>query len=158
MKRRWRLLWAARFVAKWEGFLPNAYLDTIADPPVWTIGYGHAGRDVRAGMRWSRAKALRVLARDIRTSARAVNRYIKVPLTVRQRMALISLVFNCGPGAVDGSTLQRELNRRHYRKAANCFLDWCHAGGVVVQGLLNRRRDERQMFLSRPKVWRHWAR
>lgn len=145
--KTWDLLWAARFVAKWEGFIPTAYLDKIAVPPVWTIGYGHTGKDVVPGQRISKAKALLLLSRDLRIAARAVNRYIKVPLTVRQRIALISLVFNCGPAAVDGSTLQRELNKRHYQKAADCFLDWCHAGGEVVEGLLNRRKAERWMFL-----------
>ncbi len=151
------MLWAARFIAKWEGFLSNAYLDTIASPAVWTIGYGHTGH-VYPGMRWSRAKALRVLARDCRSAAGAVNRNVHVPITVRQRMALISIAFNCGPGAVEGSTLIRELNRRHYRAAGDQFLDWSHAGGVVVQGLLNRRRDERAMFLSHPGRWRKWER
>lgn len=146
MKKRWSLLWAARFIAKWEGFLPYAYLDTIASPPVYTIGYGHTG-GVKPGERWSKATALRVLARDCRSAAAVVNRCVRVKLTVRQRMALISLVFNCGPAAVEGSTLQRELNASHYRAAADAFLSWCHAGGVVVQGLLNRRRAERWMFL-----------
>jgi len=145
--KTWNLAWAARFVARWEGYLPTAYLDTIADPSVWTIGYGHTGRGVHAGQRISRARALRLLTRDLRSAAQAVAGSIHVPLTVRQRIALISLVFNCGPGAVEGSTLQRELNAKHYRKAANCFLDWSHAGGEVIEGLLNRRKAERWMFL-----------
>lgn len=145
-KHRWSLLWAARFVAKWEGFLARAYLDTIADPSVWTIGYGHTG-DVHPGETITKREARQLLANDLRTAARAVERNIHVRLSVRQRIALISLAFNCGEGAVNGSTLQRELNRKNYRKAANCFLDWVHAGGEVVQGLVNRRKQERWMFL-----------
>jgi len=151
MKRRWRLAWAARFVAKWEGFLATAYLDTIASPAVWTIGYGHTGPDVRPGQRISKARALALLAKDLRFAARAVARCIHVPLTARQRIALISLAFNCGPGAVDGSTLQRELNAGHYRRAADCFLDWVHADGEVIEGLVNRRKAERWMFLHSNK-------
>lgn len=150
VKRRWSLLWAARFVARWEGFLPRAYLDTIAEPPVWTIGHGHTG-DVRPGEVISKREARELLADDLRTAARAVRRNVRVKLTVRQRIALISLVFNCGEGAIDGSTLQRELNAGRYRAAANCFLDWSHAGGEVVEGLLNRRREERWMFLHTRK-------
>jgi lysozyme len=145
-KVRWKLSWAARFVAKWEGWLPNAYLDTIASPPVWTIGYGHTG-GVKPGERWSKAKGLRVLTRDLRSTARAVDRSVRVKLTVRQRIALISLVFNCGPGAIEGSTLQRKLNTGNYIGAANELLEWSHAGGEVIPGLLNRRREERWMFL-----------
>lgn len=142
----WKLSWAARFVAKWEGWLPTAYLDTIASPPVYTIGYGHTG-GVTAGETITRAQGLRILTRDLRTAARAVKRSIHVKLTARQRIALISLAFNCGPGAVEGSALQRKLNHGNYLGAANEFLEWSHAGGVVVQGLLNRRREERWMFL-----------
>lgn len=145
-KIRWRLSWAARFIAKWEGWSPVAFLDTIASPPVPTVGYGHTG-GVRLGERWSKAKGLLVLARDIRSAAKAVARFIDVKLSVRQRIALISLVFNCGPGAVEGSGLQRKLNAGHYVAAANEFLEWSHAGGVVVEGLLSRRREERWMFL-----------
>jgi lysozyme len=145
-KVRWKLSYAARFIARWEGFLPEAYLDTIAEPDIWTIGFGHTG-DVRPGERWSKAKALRVLVSDIRWAAKAVARNVKVPLTTRQRIALISLVFNCGPGAIEGSTLQRKLNNRNYDGAADELLEWSHAGGVVVEGLLNRRKEERWMFL-----------
>lgn len=147
----WKLSWAARFIAKWEGYLPYPYLDTIASPAVWTAGYGHtkyAGRPpVLPGQFWSTGKALRVLTRDIRSAARAVKANVRVKLTVRQRIALISLVFNCGSGAIDGSELQQKLNRGNYLGAANEFLEWSHAGGVVVEGLLNRRREERWMFL-----------
>lgn len=146
-KVRWRLSWAARFVAKWEGWSPIAFLDTIASPPVPTAGYGHTGPDVRVGERWSKTKGLRILTKDLRAAARAVDRAFHVKLTARQRIALISLAFNCGPGAVEGSTLQRKLNAGDYLGAANEFLEWSHAGGVVVQGLLNRRREERWMFL-----------
>lgn len=147
----WKLSWAARFIARWEGFLPYPYLDTIASPAVLTAGYGHtkyAGPPIPvAGQRWSKAKALRVLTNDIRGAAKAVKRSVRVKLTVRQRIALISLVFNCGAGAIEGSTLQRKLNAGNYLGAANEFLEWSHAGGVVVQGLLNRRREERWIFL-----------
>ncbi len=143
-KIRWRLSWAARFVARWEGWSAEAYWDSLGS--VWTIAYGHTG-GVKAGEVWSKAKGLAMLTRDLHTAARAVSRNIKVKLAVRQRIALISLVYNCGPGAVEGSTLQRKLNAGNYLGAANEFLEWSHAGGEVVQGLLNRRREERWLFL-----------
>ncbi len=155
-KAKWSLRQPAEFIAKWEGYLEFPVLDTIASPPVWTAGYGHTGPDVAPGQRWSRAKSLRVLMKDIRSAARAVNRSIGTKLTFRQRAMLISLAFNCGPGAVTGSTLQRKLNARDYKGAGKEFLRWCYAGGVVVPGLLNRRREERAIFLSRPERWRKW--
>jgi lysozyme len=150
---KWSLLWAARFVSKWEGWLPHAYLDTIASPAVYTIGFGHTGSDVYAGEHITKREGLRLLTADLRSAARAVRDNIHVRLSVRQRIALISLVFNCGPGAVVGSTLAHKLNARNYKGAAECFLEWDHAGGVVVEGLKNRREAERWMFLhSKKKV------
>jgi len=143
-KIRWRLSYAARFVAKWEGWMPESYWDSLGS--VWTIGYGHTG-GVNPGEVWSKAKGLAVLTRDLHTAARAVSRNIKGKLAIRQRIALISLAYNCGPGAVEGSELQAKLNARNYLGAANEFLEWSHAGGAVVQGLLNRRREERWLFL-----------
>lgn len=146
MKERWSLLWAARFVARWEGFIPNAYFDTIASPPVWTIGYGHT-HGVRQGQAVTEAEARKLLAADLRDAARAVAQEVKVPLTVRQRIALISIVFNCGPGVLDDTHLIKDLNAGRYKEAADRFLEWDHAGGVVVEGLTNRRKSERWMFL-----------
>lgn len=146
MKRRWSLLWAARFVAKWEGFISTAYLDTIASPPVWTIGYGHT-HGVRPGEVVTEAEARKLLAADLRDAALAVAAKVKVKLTVRQRIAVISAVFNIGPGLLEGTHFIEALNAKRYTEAANRLLEWDHAGGVVVQGLLNRREAERWLFL-----------
>jgi lysozyme len=159
MRRTWSLLWAARFVSRWEGFLPTAYLDTIAYPAVYTIGFGHTGpirdrasrklRAIRAGDTISKAYALRLLAKDLRVAAQAVNRAVHVKLTVRQRMALISLAFNIGGWAFASSTLVKELNRGRFKTAADQFLVWNKAGSPPreVWGLTRRRRAERWMFL-----------
>lgn len=146
---------AAKFIAKWEGYLPYAYLDTIASPAVWTIGYGWTGkikrggvwRSIRSGDRMPQKEAQAYLAREVRKFAREVNRLIKVPVSRRQRMACISLAYNTGIGAFASSTLLRKLNARDYVGAANEFPKWSYAGGVQVQGLLNRRREERWMFV-----------
>lgn len=149
-KHRWSLLWAARFVAKWEGFLASAYLDTIANPPVWTIFFGHTSAagppPVHAGDSGTEAEGKRVLARDLRGAAATVAAKVNVSLTVRQRIALISIVFNCGPGVLDGTQIIKALNRGEYQAAADHFLEWDHAGGVVVEGLKNRRESERWMM------------
>lgn len=145
MRRHWSLLWAARFVAKWEGWLPTAYLDTLASPPVWTQGYGHtryAGPPIPPDGTWSKVKGLRVLARDCRSSAAAIDRYVKHRLTARQRMALISFVFNLGPNVLPGTELLRCLNEGRWHRAAELMRHYDHAGGVVVEGLARRRRAE----------------
>lgn len=150
MKQRWSLLWAARFVAKWEGYLSHAYLDTIASPPVWTIGHGHT-HGVRPGQVVTKAEARKLLAADLRDAARAVDAAVTVRLTARQRIACISAVFNLGPGEIlHGSGFITKLNRRDYRGAGDELMRWNHAGGVEVQGLTNRRRAERWL-MQHPK-------
>lgn len=144
VKKNWSLLWAARFIAKWEGFSADAYWDSIGG--VWTIGYGHTG-NVQPGEHWSHAHALRVLVKDCRWAAAAVDSQVKYKLTVRQRMALISFVFNLGANILPGSNLLKALNRGHIHLAANLMLDYDHAGGVVVEGLRNRRKAERWLML-----------
>lgn len=140
----WKLAWAARFVAKWEGLRLTTYLDAVGVP---TIGWGHTGPDVHMGMTISRARAMQLLVMDLREAAAAVSRLVKVPITVRQRIALISFAFNCGIGALEESTLLRKLNAKDYQGAADEFLKWDHAGGSRLLGLTRRRRAERWLFL-----------
>jgi len=148
----WSLLWAARFVAKWEGFVAEAMLDTIASPAVWTQGFGHthmAGPpNPRPGTRWSRAFALKVLAHDLHAAARTVAEKTRgIKLSVRQRIALISGVFNCGSGILDDSDIMGPMRRGDWKRVGREWEDWSHAGGVVVEGLLNRRRAEKWLML-----------
>jgi lysozyme len=146
-KRHWSLLWAAKFIAEWEGFSSPAILDTIASPPVWTVFFGHtkyAGKPIpHEGMTGSRARGMRVLARDCRSSAQAVDRDVKHKLTARRRMALISFVFNLGPNILPGTDLLAALNEGNFHRAARLMLQYDHGGnGEVVEGLLRRRRAE----------------
>jgi lysozyme len=145
-KHKWSLKDPAKFVSTWEGFRSEAYLDTLASPNVWTIAFGHTGPDVWPGKRVTRVQGLKLLARDLRWAAKVVKDSVHVPITIRQRMALISLAFNIGGGAFATSTLVRVLNEKRYKAAANEFLKWKFAGGVAIPGLLNRRRAERWMF------------
>lgn len=142
----WSLLWVAKFTAKWEGFIDHAYLDTIASPPVWTGAFGHT-HGVRPGQTFTEAEGRKLLAADLRDAARAVAAKVHVPLTVRQRMAVIDAVFNTGPGLLEGTHFIEALNAKRYTEAANRLLEWDHAGGVVVEGLRNRREAERWLFL-----------
>lgn len=148
-RRHWKLDYAAKFVAKWEGFLPEAYLDTIASPPVYTIGFGHsdyaAPPHVHSGMRVTEEEGLKILTHDLSATARAVSKNLKREITFRQRIALISAAYNLGTGILD--VLIPMINAGNIKLAADKLLEYDHAGGVVVQGLLNRRKAERWMML-----------
>lgn len=150
-RRHWFRKACARFVGKWEGFLPHAVLDTIASPPVWTAGFGHTSMAgpprVGASTSGSRAFWEEVLARDLGDAIADVEAKVHVKLTVRQKMAIVSARYNLGPAILDGSKFIAAVNRGEIKRAANLLLEWSHAGGVVVEGLLNRRKAERWMML-----------
>jgi lysozyme len=62
--------------------------------------------------------------------------------------ALVSFSFNVGLGTLQRSTLRQKHNRGDYQGAADEFLKYCKAGGKVLRGLENRRKDERALYLG----------
>jgi lysozyme len=69
-------------------------------------------------------------------------------LTQNQFDALVSFSFNVGVHAFSKSTLLKKLNREDYKGAKREFRRWVYAGGRRLQGLVNRRNQEAQLFLS----------
>lgn len=131
-------------IKKYEGLRTNAYL---CPANVWTIGYGHT-KGVSKGMMISHEDAEKLLEKDLRHFEVAVSSAVKVPINQNQFDALVSFTFNVGVGAFGGSTLLRLLNRKHYISAAEQFLRWTRGGGKVLPGLVKRRKEEYELFLS----------
>jgi lysozyme len=46
------------------------------------------------------------------------------------------------------STLRQKHNRGDYQGAADEFLKYTKAGGKVLKGLVNRRNDERAIYIT----------
>jgi lysozyme len=61
--------------------------------------------------------------------------------------ALVSFSFNVGLGTLQRSTLRQKHNRGDYAGAADEFLKYSKAGGKVLKGLENRRKDERAIYI-----------
>jgi lysozyme len=142
---------AAKLIAKFEGLRLNAYPDTGG---IWTIGYGSTkdpftGKKVKEGDKISKATALEWLKKDIEQRQLAIDKLIKVPISANKKAALTSLAYNIGLGAFQRSTLLRLLNAKApVMDVADQFLVWNKVNGVVVRGLVNRRKLERELFLS----------
>lgn len=136
-------------VAGFEGFRPRVYRDAVG---VETIGYGETARPIieRYRAQGITEPVARQLLKDRLNYVygKSVRRLVNVPLTQRQFDALVSFTYNLGAGSLATSTLLRELNRKHYAKAANAFLAWDKAGGRRLEGLTRRRRAERALFLK----------
>lgn len=133
-----------------EGFETRAYQDSVG---IWTIGHGTIkypnGKAVAKGDTCTAAQAVEYMVNDLKGFEAKVNEVVKVPLTQNQYNALVSLTYNIGQTAFANSTLARKLNAKDYAGAADQFLVWNKAGGRVIQGLVNRRTAERNVFLAK---------
>jgi GH24 family phage-related lysozyme (muramidase) len=139
-----------KFIADNEGFSEVVYNDSAGHP---TIGYGHKiiPQDVHYyGVleTVSTELALEILHHDVAIAENYVGNLVDVALNQNQFNALVDFCYNCGSGNFQKSTLLKLLNNNHYDQAAEEFLKWDIAGGQVVQGLLNRRQREKDLFLS----------
>lgn len=126
-----------------EGCRCQAYQDQAG---VWTIGYGHTGPDVHAGLVITPQQAEALLAQDVSKAAACINNSVSVALSQDEFDALVDFAFNIGVGAFEKSTMLVDLNDSNFTAAAQQFELWDHAGGQVVAGLLNRRNQEAALF------------
>jgi lysozyme len=133
-----------QLIKKWEGLRLTSYKCSAG---VWTIGYGST-RGVTEGMTITEEEADERLRRDVETAERCVNASVKVALTEQQFSACVSFVFNLGCGAFGKSTLLRKINEGDDVGAAAEFHKWVNAGGKKLAGLVARRKDEAELFMS----------
>ena len=133
---------ALPYIAGIEGFRANAYRDAAG---VWTIGYGHTS-GVRPNDTISKERADELLRDETTERMDFVLRAVDVPLTANQLAALTSFAYNVGLGAFGNSTLLQLLNKGDYEGAANEFGRWKYAGGRVLNGLVRRRAEEKEIF------------
>jgi lysozyme len=128
-----------------EGCQLSAYADQGG---VWTIGYGHTGPGVYAGVTITQDQANALLQSDVAGAVACVNGLVTGPIVQGQFDALVDFTFNLGCASLAKSTLLRFVNSGDFANAANEFIRWDHVGGVVVPGLLRRRQAEVQLFSS----------
>jgi GH24 family phage-related lysozyme (muramidase)/LysM repeat protein len=102
----------------------------------------------RSAINLTQAQEKALMNVELRTHAAAVAQSVKVPLNQNQFDALVSLSYNIGTNGFKGSTVLKRLNSGDYQGAAEAFKMWNKSGGGVMQGLVNRRNDEVQLFNS----------
>lgn len=134
---------AMALIKRWEGCRLVAYKCPAG---IWTIGWGSTGPGITGGVRWTQAQADERLARDVEKFMVGVRKLLRRPVTEAQLGAMTSLAYNIGIGAFGSSTLLRLFNAGQTDLAAAQFAVWRRAGGKVLQGLVNRRADERRVF------------
>ncbi len=148
-----------------EGFRKKPYQCAAK---IWTIGYGHAmypeqmkipatleGMALRKAFPlnaednrvWSKEEIGALLVKDVVRFERAIKRFISVPLRQCEFDALVSAVYNLGPGWLQRSPVRQKINRGDKKGAMASLLKYNKGGGVVLRGLDNRRKDEAAMFM-----------
>lgn len=141
-----------------EGLELKAYLDAAG---VWTIGYGHTGsKYAQPGVEITKAKAEQLFKEDLKEAEDVVKKYVTAEITDPMYSALVSFVYNVGPGKPGvksgfvwlkngkKSTILTKINNNDFLGAAEEFSRWVFANGKKLNGLVKRRAAERAMFLS----------
>jgi lysozyme len=115
----------------------------------WTIGYGSC-KGVRSGMKITPAEAEQLLIDDIESHAKAIHRFVHVPLSQNQYDSLTSWIFNIGEGNFKSSTLLKKLNKGLYDEIPEQLNRWNKArvdGKLTpLRGLTRRRAAEGALF------------
>lgn len=141
----------ARLIEGFEGFSSKPYRDAVG---VWTIGYGSTKGVGSRTPNVTRAQAEARLKREVDQEYGAAINALHLSLNQNQYDALVSFVYNVGPGGVASSTgVGRALRRHDWHAAANALLAWDKAGGHTLLGLTRRRQAERALFLKHDR----WA-
>jgi lysozyme len=98
--------------------------------------------------KWSKEEVDELLAKDVVRFERGVERFIPVRLSQGEFDSLVSFSFNLGLGTLQRSTLRQALLRGDKTTAMQSLLKYNKAGGKILRGLDNRRKDEAALFLS----------
>ena len=132
-------------IKSFEGCKLKAYQDIVG---VWTIGYGHTGSVAGSGVEIDQATADALLCDDLARIEQGVEKRLKVKVNENQFSSLVCLAFNIGLGNFGSSTLLKLLNTGDFKGAADQFLRWNKAKGIVISGLTRRRKAEQSLFLQ----------
>ena len=145
-----------KFIRRWEGSRSAAYHDSAG---LLTVGVGHlltrdelSSGKVEIGaeyVKWrdglSDEQIDLLLRQDLLRPVTAVNG-ARLHLRQQEFDALVSFVFNVGVRAFNRSTLLKRLHDGNYADAPAQLLRWVYAGGKRIQGLVNRRQAEANLW------------
>ena len=152
---------AIKMIAHHEG---TRYKPYRCPALLWTIGVGHVlypdqakiSMDQRGAYplrpednrTFSKDEVDGILRSDLQRFERGVAQLIPVKLTQGQFDACVSFAFNVGLGTLQRSTFRQKVIRGEKDAAIASLLQYCKAGGKVLRGLENRRKDEAALFVS----------
>jgi lysozyme len=135
-----------------EGLRLNAYKCSAGVP---TIGYGSCFYPDKSNVQMGdvlrdKNEAEVLLINTLEDYDIYVSKYTKsVKLTQHQFDALVCFAFNVGLGNLSKSTLLKKvLSNPNDPTIPSEFAKWNRGGGVVLQGLVKRRRKEGELYFK----------
>jgi len=130
-------------IKKFEGCKLTAY---TCPANIVTIGYGNTfykdGSKIKLGDKITQQQAEDLLMDLLPQFEAIVNKNIKIDLTQYQFDALVSFAWNCGKS----ETLFNLVNSKSKDLKEWWETHYTTGGGKVLQGLVNRRKAEAQLF------------
>lgn len=137
-------------IKKFEGLKLKAYQDVKG---VWTIGYGLTrypnGTKVKEGDIITEEQANQYFQEVLQTFAQGVENAVKQQINNKQFAALVSFAYNVGLQAFKDSTLLKLVNKNpNDPEIKTQFMRWIYSGGRPIQGLVNRRVSESNLYFS----------
>lgn len=128
------------FIKSFEGCSLTAY-KVLESEKYYTIGYGHYGADVYAGMTITKEKANQLFDSDIMVYSNAVDKFpFTWSLNQNEFNALVSFCYNLGTGILEDF---RGLTREQIVHEIPLY---CNSGGTRLEGLVRRRKAELDLF------------
>ena len=132
---------------------------------LWTVGAGHVIDPNHAKVKlkdrkalpipdgWNRVLSMEevddILQKDLQRFVQGVLRLCPNTANKQSHLdALVSFSFNVGLGNLQRSQVRMKYNRGDFEGAMDELLTWNKAGGKVLKGLNNRRKDEKALFFS----------
>ena len=121
---------------------------------LWTVGVGHLIGDGKSlPQSWNKTFTNEeidgLLKSDLCRFELGVSKMLpNVRLRQCEFDSLVCFAFNLGLGTFQRSTIRQALIRGDKEAAMESLLKYCKAGGKVLRGLENRRKDEKAMFLA----------
>jgi lysozyme len=134
---------ALELIRHFEGCKLTAYKCPAG---IWTVGYGSTGPNIDGGTKWTQVQADADLERRLGTEFAPAVREAAGDATPSQFGAMVALAYNIGCGAFRKSSVARFHKSGNGAAAADAFLLWNKARGVVLPGLTRRRKAERALY------------
>jgi len=140
---------AIRLIKHHEGVRNKPYQ---CPAKLWTVGIGHLIGDGKTlPPEWNKIFTNEeidgLLAADLNRFELGISKMLpNVQLKQHEFDALVSFCFNLGLGCFQRSTIRQALLRGDKEQAMESLMKYCRAGGKILRGLENRRKDEKRLF------------